>query len=66
MAYSSAEPLSRPFLVQVPESVMAKLEEERRLRGYRSRGETIRALLLEGLRRAEVRRGKGQPVEVQS
>lgn len=56
--------LTKPFLIQLDEGTDEAVEGERRLRGLKSRSETIRVLLAEGLHRAKVRRGKGQPVEL--
>lgn len=58
--------LTKPFLIQISVEHDAAIEVERKLRGLKSRVETVRALLGEGLYRATVRRRTGKKVEIET
>lgn len=52
------------ILLRLPDNLLLAVQEEWHVRKYKTRSETIRALLAEALRRAAIRRKKGLPVEV--
>lgn len=64
MIQKKPEGLTKPFLIQIDAAADSAVETERKVRGLKSRAETIRALVSEGLYRAAARRKAGKPVEI--
>lgn len=68
MALKPKEPdaLGRPFLQQLMRSSEDRVEGERKVRGLKSRAETVRQLVDEGLFRANRLRGQGKSIDLPS